>query len=226
MSTPYRGHPKARRNEIKAYVQARIDGGEDNARRLSRIVLDEFDVDWAASDLQSSFRDVGVSLTRAPLDEGDDGIMYTAPKQVSRTAPGGWEPGVAWDGPEGVLTSGPLTERPDAEAWQELLAVWDLDPTIYEIVEPVQYRAWDASIGDGEVRRMYYFRATVRRRVSEHADDTVEDVAKLIAEWTKQFPKHAPLTGELAMVVNFADWQTGKGEGGGGFVLHSFDFDA
>ena len=76
--------------------------------------------------------------------------------------PAGWEPGVAWDGHAGTLTTAPLDSAP--EDWADLLGVWDLDPVEFEVVEPVQYRAWDAPTGEGNVRRLYYYRATIRRR--------------------------------------------------------------
>ncbi len=209
---PYGKLPAEHRAQIKAFVQDQIDQGERNPRTLSRRVLDQFDVEWTVANLQQAFRIMGVSLTRI---EQDSDIAYSPPERRRTRAPSGWEPGVAWDGNEGELTSGPVDKPLDGEAWEELLAIWDLDPTIYEVVEPVRFRAWDAAIGGGAVQRMYYYRATIRRRTSEHAGDTTEDVAKLIAEWPRKLPKHTEADGELAMIVNLADWQTGKGEGGG-----------
>ena len=67
--------------------------------------------------------------------------------------PAGWEPGVAWDPTtgRGELTV-QLEDDPDPALWAEPLG---LDPTRCEVVPgSVQIRAWDANMGDGDVRRM------------------------------------------------------------------------
>jgi hypothetical protein len=41
--------------------------------------------------------------------------------------------------------------------------MWGFDPGQVRVVDDsVQVRSWDAAIGKGEVRRMYYHRATIR----------------------------------------------------------------
>lgn len=124
--------------------------------------------------------------------------------------PKGWEPGLVWEGTKGTLTTAPLDSKPGN--WDELLRVWDLDPAKYEVVEPVQYRAWDTNMGGGEVQRMYYYRATVRSRQQAEA----VDLTSLINEVRTHKPaKKAAPTGESAFVLCIADLQAGKPDGDG-----------
>ena len=88
-------------------------------------------------------------------------------------APASWTPGVVWDGNAGTLTTEPLTAPPSD--WTDLLRIWDLDPTTFEVVEPVQYRAWDAAISGGSVLRMSYYRAAIRRRRAGVDIDVIKD---------------------------------------------------
>ena len=119
--------------------------------------------------------------------------------------PTGWEPGIAWDGKTGTITSRPLAEpSPD---WDGLLRAWGFDPALVEIVEPVQVRTWDAAIGNGDVRTMWYYRAAVRQRRAGGPD-----LGELIAEIRKRKPRTPPAptgTGR-AFVYVASDWQAGK----------------
>jgi hypothetical protein len=77
--------------------------------------------------------------------------------------PKGWEPGVTYDPLSG---SGQITvqsdDEPDPAIWEHLIADWGLDPQRCAIVPgSVQIRAWDANVGDGEIRRLKYYRATI-----------------------------------------------------------------
>lgn len=123
--------------------------------------------------------------------------------------PSGWEPGVAWDGVSGTLTTQPMDAPP--RDWSELLAVWDLDPAEYEVIEPVQYRAWDAGIGEGNVQRLYYYRANVRRRRLGQSS-----IDELLAAIGKKTPKPPVSTGGgLSYTVLAGDLQLGKVDGDG-----------
>jgi len=124
--------------------------------------------------------------------------------------PSGWEPGVAWDGAAGTLTTQPLTGPPGD--WSELLAVWDLDPAQYEVVEPVQYRAWDAAVGGGEVRRMYYYKAIIRLR--REASGAVQEVLEALGRRKPRKP--VPVEGPaLTFAALSGDLQLGKPDGDG-----------
>jgi hypothetical protein len=124
--------------------------------------------------------------------------------------PSGWEPGVAWDGESGTLTTAPLDSRP--EDWAELLSVWDLDPAVFEVIEPVQYRAWDAPDPEGGLRRLYYYKAAIRRRVAGQ-----RSIDELLAVLGKKRPKE-PISGPsdgFVYCVPSGDLQLGKPDGDG-----------
>lgn len=105
----------------------------------------------------------------------DDLASIPDARRAPAKHPDGWAPGVEWDGKVGRITSRPIAEaNPD---WTHLLETWGFDPAIFEIVEPVQVRTWDAAIGNGEVRTMWYHRAGIRQRRSGGPD-----VDALIAE--------------------------------------------
>jgi hypothetical protein len=148
------------------------------------------------------------------LDDDLESLVSPGPTSSYQPAtakpPAGWEPGVAWDGNAGTLTTSPMDAPP--RDWAELLAVWDLDPAEYEVVEPVQYRAWDAGIGEGNVQRLFYYRANIRRRSAGgvSADELVDAIAK----WRPR--KQAdPVEGGLSYVVAAGDLQLGKPDGDG-----------
>lgn len=124
--------------------------------------------------------------------------------------PSGWEPGVAWNGDSGTLTTHPIDAEPND--WSELLSVWDLDPTVFEVIEPVQFRAWDAPDPEGGLRRLFYYKATIRRRV-----DSRESVEELLSVLGKKRPKKPPeSSGEgFAFCVPSGDLQLGKPDGDG-----------
>lgn len=133
--------------------------------------------------------------------------------------PAGWEPGVAMEGNFGSLIVSVPTPEPPKD-WSDLLAIWDLDPEVFEVVEPVEYRAWDANLGrDAEgnacVQRFYYYKARVQR--IGMVSPEVQDVAELIADVKRYKPrKPRSLTDETsAFVVALADWQLGKADGDG-----------
>lgn len=139
------------------------------------------------------------------VDPGGEGQFQSQPVKH----PAGWEPGVAWDGHGGTLTTRPLESAP--EDWADLLAVWDLDPDVFEVVEPVQYRAWDANLGEGNVQRMYYYRATIRRRRAAGLG-----VDELVAAIGRHKPKRPEPTGHGdSFVVLAGDLQIGKVDGDG-----------
>lgn len=148
------------------------------------------------------------------LGEALKSVLNDSPLEQARRQrpqyPQGWEPGIAWDGSKGVLTTAALDHEPDD--WAPLLAVWNLDPQRYAVVPPVQYRAWDTNIGGGETKRLFYYRATV---VLRQQDDRA-DIEALIKEVRSHKPiKKAAPTGESDFLVVIADPQLGKSDGDG-----------
>ena len=150
-----------------------------------------------------------MSLADALSEHARELAEFTAGEQITASAraqaPSGWEPGLQMDGPTGTITTQPVTAAPD---WDDLLRVWDLDPAEFEVVEPVQFRAWDAAIGGGEVRRMFYYRATIRRR--RNGQPAIDE---LLAAIGKRRPKVSPQRDSKdAFVAITADTQIGDGE--------------
>lgn len=130
--------------------------------------------------------------------------------------PSGWEPGVEWNGKSGTLTTHPSEAPP--HAWDDVLRVWDLDPDMFEVVEPVQFRAWDVFAGrdqDGEpiFKRMFYYRATIRTRRPGGVD--VADLLSAVDRW-KPAKRNQVTTSGDAFTVVYADMQIGKWEASGG----------
>jgi predicted phosphodiesterase len=128
-------------------------------------------------------------------------------KRPKREHPEGWEPGVAWDGKQGTITSTamPADNAPD---WDTILRVWGLDPALFSVVEPVLFNVW----GDpnGNLNRQWKGKV-IQKRAPEGAD-----FAALLDEVKRYKPKRvAALEGDVALVVALSDFQMGKGEGGG-----------
>lgn len=137
------------------------------------------------------------------------GEMPEGATRARNPHPAGWEPGVAWDGNAGQVTTGPMAGPP--ADWKKILEVWNLDPEEVEVVEPIQLRAWDSQTKDG-VQRMFYYKANVRRRrpAGLSADDLIAEIKKWKA------PKRVKATGDGdAFVVAYADTQLGKPDGDG-----------
>lgn len=148
------------------------------------------------------------------------GELLAVPEPPERTPrraehPKGWEPGVVFDPTTG---QGAITvqseDEPDPAIWEHLIADWGLDPKRCAVVPgTVQIRAWDTNVGDGNIRRLKYYRATIvaRSRVEDRTD-----VESLCSKVMKRRPrKLVTCNGDRALIVNLSDWQVGKGEGDG-----------
>lgn len=136
------------------------------------------------------------------------GDMPDGARRTTPSHPSGWEPGIAWDGNAGQVTTGPMAGPP--ADWAKILEVWNLDPNEVEIAEPIQLRAWDSQTAEG-VRRMFYYRASVRRK-REGLD--VSELLDEIRGWKP--PKKTDATGDgVAFVVAYSDTQIGKPDGDG-----------
>lgn len=123
--------------------------------------------------------------------------------------PPGWEPGLVMSGESGQITTHPTTER--SPRWASLLAVWDLDPDEYEVVEgSAQFRAWDAAIGNGQTRRMFYYKANVRRKPAHRAD-----VGELLKILRRRKPRPVEKGDGATFCHAVGDTQLGKVDGDG-----------
>ena len=155
----------------------------------------------------------------AVIDLGN--IEHDDPTPPRAQHPKGWEPGVVMLGDTGTVNTGPMLAPPND--WADVLAVWNLDPAEYEVLEPVQFRAWDANLGrdnDGSprVQRFYYYRANVQRRTGRL------DVGDLIRRSRRK--DRAPKEPAAGRVFGFAvgDLQIGEWskDGGSAAVIERF----
>jgi hypothetical protein len=154
-----------------------------------------------------------VSVTETAVSERGESLLgllndpeVTPARRVAPSHPKGWEPGAHVIGRDGTVTI--ATATPQEPQWDDVLAVFGLDPKRYQVEEPVEFRAWDAAVGNGEVRRMFYWRIRVHTRISL-ADNV--DVDQLIEVIRKHKPaKKAPPPGDSDFWAFLSDWQIGK----------------
>jgi hypothetical protein len=148
----------------------------------------------------------------------DPEALTDAIRKVDRKtvqAPQGWEAGIAWDGSKGTLTTGPLENDPNEALWSELIADWQLDPATTEIVPgSIQIRGWDANVGAGEIKRLRYYRATIRSRAAGSDRADVEALCKAAAAKGPRKTGRSAAS-DVSLVVPLSDFQIGKSEGGG-----------
>lgn len=125
---------------------------------------------------------------------------------------------------QGTVTA-PATFERDMK-WDEVLKHFYFDPEEFEVVEPVQVRTWDAAIGNGEVRQMWYYKANIiRRRAPEDRID-IEELKAEIAKAEEPIPHPVYIERSRdAFVVTLSDWQLGKADGDGtrGIVKRALD---
>ena len=119
-----------------------------------------------------------------------------------------WQAGVVWNGNEGTITT---TTLPSDEApnWDAILRIWGLDPTKFQVVEPVLFNVWGNP--DAVLNRQW------KGKVVQIADDTKrEDFDELEREIKKYKPNlKNNFVGQGVMVVVLSDWQIGKADGDG-----------
>jgi len=109
-------------------------------------------------------------------------------------------------GRDGTVTV--ATETPVEPHWDDVLAVFGLDPEKYSVEEPVEFRAWDAAVGMGDVRRMFYWKIKVHTRINL-GDGT--DIDQLVDAIRKHRPaKKAAPSGTNDWWAFLSDWQLGK----------------
>ena len=131
-------------------------------------------------------------------------------------APKGFEPSLEWDGSKGAISTGPLEAEPDPAIWSVLIQDWGLDPETTEVIDgTVQVRGWDANVGDGNIKRLKYYRASIRARRAAADRADVEALIKAIGKRKAPRKTWTESDFDAALVVPLSDWQIGKGEGGG-----------
>jgi hypothetical protein len=128
--------------------------------------------------------------------------------------PAGWEPGITLGKLGGTIITEPLEEIPsDWSKILEQLLPEGFDVSLYEIDgDTIEVRAWDGNLGNGEIKRFYYFKAKVKRK----GIDTAIDISDIVAEAKKAKPKKVvSLDNERAYFIQITDLQAGQADGDG-----------
>lgn len=133
-----------------------------------------------------------------------------------RPAPSGWEPGVRFDpaAEQGTLTTEPLPAGVNPD-WSSIFDHFGLSAERYEIVGPVEMRSWEGWVredGEQTTRFLYYYKARFQPRTSAELEHDIDDLVRSI---TRDRRPSKLSVGDLALVVNLADWQAGKRDGDG-----------
>ncbi len=129
-------------------------------------------------------------------------------KPLKRTPSPGWEPRVELGETEGTAVSRALPHEADEAT---LIAGWQLDPDVWEIIPgTLTVNRWQQHDNCDDWLYQYKAKLIVR------GENPRADVDELVAAISKRKRgKRNPPGGDHALVVNLADWQVGKGEGGG-----------
>jgi hypothetical protein len=125
--------------------------------------------------------------------------------KLTRAIPSDWQPSAQWNGLSGEITSQPLEGNPD---FDEMLREHGHDPEKVEVVGDVRTSRWQRY--DGEWLTSYRFHIRTKT-------ETV-DLPALFAEAKKRKPTQAKPAEGSALVVVWADPQTGKNDARGGTV--------
>lgn len=116
----------------------------------------------------------------------------------------------------GIKSRGPLSN------WDHIFTKFDLDPELFEIIgDTVRASTWQTSKrtenGDRDVANLYAYRASFRRKTTNAVTEAdILDAQKRARAW--KLPRRIPGTGlgePVAAILNLADMQLFKSEGGG-----------
>ena len=133
--------------------------------------------------------------------------------RARRSHPTGWEPKLTVDGERAELVSRAVADGQPAPGWEAELESRGGDPSRWRPSGPVRFSSWDAQVKGGDVVQMHAY----RWNLVPASTVTVEDVDALVARVRKhrKRPPKVDVDRPRALVVCLADWQAGKGEGGG-----------
>lgn len=113
------------------------------------------------------------------------------------------------NGSTATISTSLLDEKRDVHdpgVWDDQLILAGMDPEDVRVIPPVQVRQWDSAIGNGKVRRMFYYKFNVEYRTRGLNVSAAVASAKRAA-FT---PKAAPAMADTAYVVALGDLQLGK----------------
>lgn len=152
----------------------------------------------------------------ALLAVGTDGAALEI-RRAREKHPTGFEPGIhlTHDGGEFVLKSDSGEQPANWTAILRELLPEGFDPDEYEVDgSTVEVRAWDGNIGNGELKRFYYFKAKIRRK--REAVENAIVLEDIIAAAKKAKPKPVPATDNArTYFIQITDLQAGQADGDG-----------
>lgn len=131
------------------------------------------------------------------LTIADKNINELLGKSITRPIPADWQPSAQWNGLSGEITSAPIEGQPN---FDDLLREHGHDPAKVEVVGDVRQSRWQRY--DGEWLTSYRF--NIRNKIDQL------DLPALFNEAKKRKPKQPAVKPGQALVVVWADPQTGK----------------
>lgn len=167
------------------------------------------------------------SKLNALLAVGVDGSNLEV-KRKREKHPAGWQPGVVLGRESGVLVTEPLAEAPsDWDAVLRELLPEGINPDEFAIDgTTVEVRAWDGNIGNGEIKRFYYFKARIKRRSADIDGVNLDDI---VAAVKKAKPKPVVESdNDRTYFIQITDLQAGQADGDGveGMVARALQIPA
>ena len=132
--------------------------------------------------------------------------------------PTGFQPGVISPSinKPGEIIADPLEASSGDEIdWDETMRAWGLNPAQWQIIEPIEFRFWDMAIGNGETKRMKYFKARFIKRVTAVVkSEDVDDLIKHVRSRARNKKRPEKKTDNV-LIAAIADTQFGKDDGDG-----------
>lgn len=152
-------------------------------------------------------------------------------RKAPRKHPKGFEPGITIRADGGAIVTEPLEDEP--HNWEEILDQLlppNIDRSKYAIdtTQPVELRAWDGNIGNGEIKRLYYFKARIKMRVSELERVDIDDIIKVAKKAKRSESKQLSTSPERCYFLQITDLQAGQADGQGveGMVSKALELGA
>lgn len=129
--------------------------------------------------------------------------------------PKGFEPGITIQAGGGHIVTEPMAGEPTD--WDDILDQLlppNVDRSKYMIdqSQPVELRAWDGNVGEGNIVRLYYFKARIKLRVDELERIDLEDIIKAARKAKKSEAKQLSTDGR-AYFLQITDLQAGQADG-------------